>query len=67
MGVVKTWQEQCLRAAENGLRRRPQDEDALKDKQIKKLKKKIGNLVLENEVLPEALKPYPLAPEMSDG
>ena len=64
---VENWQEQFLRAAENGLRRRPKDEEALKDEQIKKLKQKIGDLVVENDVLREALKPYPLAREMSDG
>ena len=30
---LENWQEQYLRAAENGLRRRPKDEDALKDEQ----------------------------------
>jgi len=63
---VEGWQEQFLRSAENGLRRRPKDEDALKDEQIKKLKQKIGDLVVENDVLREALKPYPLDREMSD-
>lgn len=63
---VETWHEQFLRAAENGLRRRPKDEEALKDEQIKKLNQKIGELVVENDVLREALKPYPLAREMSD-
>ncbi|MCB9775744.1 MAG: hypothetical protein H6750_15655 [Nitrospiraceae bacterium] len=28
---VESWQDQYLRAAENGLRRRPKDEEALKD------------------------------------
>ena len=64
---VESWQDQFLRAAENGLRRRPKDEEALKDEQIKKLNQKIGELVVENDVLREALKPYPLAREMSDG
>ncbi|MDR4485646.1 MAG: DUF1153 domain-containing protein [Nitrospirales bacterium] len=63
---VEGWQEQFLRSAENGLRRRPKDEEALKDEQIKKLKQKIGDLVVENDVLREALKPYPLGREMSD-
>ena len=65
---VEGWQEQFLRSAENGLRRRPKDKDeeALKDEQIKKLKQKIGDLVVENDVLREALKPYPLGREMSD-
>ena len=66
VGEVENWQEQFLRAAENGLRRRPKDEEALKDEQIKKLKQKIGDLVVENDVLWETLNPYPLAREMSD-
>ena len=63
---VEGWHEQFRRAAENGLRRRPKDEEALKEEQIKKLKQKIGDLVVENDVLREALKPYPLAREISD-
>ena len=63
---VEQWQEQYLRAAENGLRRRPKDEEALKDDQIKKLQQKIGELVVEHDVLREAMKPYSLAREMSD-
>ena len=35
----------------------------MKDEQIKKLKQKIGDLVLDNDILREALKPYPLGPE----
>ena len=66
VGEVESWQEPFLRAAENGLRRPPKDEEALKEEQIKKLKQKIGDLVVENVVLREALKPYPLAREMSD-
>lgn len=58
--------EQFLRVAENGLRRRPKDEDALKEEQMKKLKQKIGDRVVENDVLREALKPYFLDREMSD-
>ena len=34
------------------------DEEALKDEQIKKLKQKVGELVLESDVLKEAVKPY---------
>jgi transposase-like protein len=33
---VEEWQERLLRAAENALRARPKDEEALKDEQIKK-------------------------------
>jgi transposase-like protein len=44
---LKDWRERFLRGAENTLRARPNDEDALKDGQIKKLKQKLGELVLD--------------------
>ena len=64
---VEEWQEKFLLGAENALRSRPKDEEALKDEQIKKLKQKIGDLVLDNDILREALKPYPLDRKTSDG
>ncbi|HBP90303.1 MAG TPA: DUF1153 domain-containing protein [Nitrospirales bacterium] len=63
---VEGWQDQFLRAAENGLRRWPKDEDALKEEQMENFKQKIGDLVVEHDVLREALKPYPLGRKMSD-
>ena len=63
---VEDWREQFLLGAENALRSRPRDEEAVKDEQIKKLKQKIGDLVLDNDILREALKPYPLDRKTSD-
>ncbi len=63
---VEDWREKFLLGAENALRTRPKDEDVLKDEQIKKLKQKIGDLVLDNDILREALKPYPLDRKTSD-
>ncbi len=63
---VEDWREKFLVGAENALRSRPRDEEALKDEQIKKLKQKIGDFVLDNDLLREALKPYPLARKTSD-
>jgi len=63
---VEDWKDRFLLAGENGLRARPKDEEALKEEQIKKLKQKIGELVLDNDLLKEALKPYPLARGTSD-
>ena len=48
------------------MRTRPKDDEALKDDQIKTLKQKIGDLVLDNDILREALKPYPLDRKTSD-
>ena len=63
---VEDWREKFLPGAENALRSRPRDEEAVKDEQIKKLKQKIGNLVLDNDILLQALKPYPLDRKTSD-
>lgn len=45
---VEDWREKFLLGAENVLRSRPRDEEAVKDEQIKKLKQKIGDLVVCN-------------------
>jgi transposase-like protein len=63
---VEDWREKFLLGAENALRSRPRDEEAVKDEQSKKLKQKIGDLVLDNDMLREALKPYPLDRKTSD-
>ncbi len=63
---VEDWREKFLVGAENALRMRPKDEDAVKDEQSKKFKQKIGDLVLDNDMLREALKPYPLDRKISD-
>jgi transposase-like protein len=63
---VEDWREKFLLGAENALRTRPKDDEALKEEQVKKLKQKIGELVLDNDILREALKPYPLDRKTSD-
>ena len=42
---VEDWKERFLLGAENALRSRPRDDEALKDEQIKRLKQKVGELV----------------------
>lgn len=63
---IEDWRDKFLFGAENALRSRPKDDEAVKDEQIKKLKQKIGDLVLDNDILREALKPYPLDRKTSD-
>ena len=57
--------QQLVAAAENALRSRPKDEDALKDEQLKKLKQKVGELVLDVDILREAAKGRPTDPTTS--
>ena len=63
---VEDWREKFLAAAENTLRSRPKDDEALKDEQIKRLKQKVGELVLDIDVLKEAQKGRPFDRETSD-
>ena len=55
---VEDWRDRFLAGAENALRSRPRDEEAAKDDEIRKLKQKVGELVLDNDILREAAKPY---------
>jgi len=63
---VEDWKEKFLLAAENALRSRPKDEEALKEEQIKRLKQKIGELVLDIDILKEAMKGRPFEPKTLD-
>ena len=62
---IEEWQERFVAAAANALRSRPKDEEALKDEQIKKLKQKVGELVLDLDILREAAKGRPTDPTTS--
>jgi len=53
---VDDWKLRLLAAAHNALRSRPRDEDALRDEQIRRLKQKVGELVIEVDTLREALR-----------
>jgi len=65
VGEVEDWKEKFLAAAENALRSRPRDEDAQKDEQIKRLKQKIGELVIDMDIVKEAMKLRPFDPRTS--
>lgn len=52
---ISDWKERVLLAAHNALRSRPRDIDAIKDEQIRRLRQKIGELVVDVDVLKEAL------------
>jgi transposase-like protein len=55
---IEGWRDRFLAGAENALRSRPRDDEAVKDEEIKRLKQKVGELVLDNDILREAAKPY---------
>jgi CHAD domain-containing protein len=55
-----------LLAAENALRSRPKNEEGLKEERIKQLERKIGGMVLDMDILEEALKGRPFGEGTSD-
>jgi transposase-like protein len=62
---IEDWKERFFLDAENALRSRPKDDEALREEQIKKLKQKIGDLVMDIDILREAAKRQPQTPGLS--
>jgi len=56
---IEEWRERFLAGAENALRSRPLDDEAQKDHEIKRLKQKVGDLVMDIDILKEATKGHP--------
>ena len=52
---IADWRDRVLLAAHNALRTRPRDAEALMADQIRRLRQKIGELVVDVDVLKEAL------------
>jgi transposase-like protein len=63
---IEQWKEKFLAGAENALRSRPLDEEEVKDREIKRLKQKIGDLVMDIDILKEAQRGRPTVRQMSD-
>lgn len=61
---IESWKENFLMAGENALRSKPKDEEALRNEQVKKLQRKIGELVMDIDILKEAAKTRPTKPGM---
>ncbi len=63
---LEDWRERFLAGAENALRSRPADEDAQKDREIKRLKQKVGELVMDLDIINEAMKGHPSLRQLRD-
>jgi transposase-like protein len=61
---VEEWKERFLASAEKGLRSKPLDDEALKEAEIKRLKQKVGELVMDIDILKEAAKGHPTLRQM---
>jgi transposase-like protein len=63
---VEEWRERFLLAAENALRARPKEEDALREEEVNRLQRKVGELTMDLDILREAARQRPTTPGTSD-
>jgi transposase-like protein len=63
---VEEWRDRFLLAAENGLRARPKDDEALREEMVNRLKRKAGELTMDLDILREAARLRPTTPGTSD-
>src|SRR3984957_20352297 len=62
---VEEWRDRCLLGAENALRARQKEDDALREEEINRLKRKVGELTMDLDLLREAAR-RPTTPGTSD-
>ena len=63
---IDEWRDRFLTGAENALRSRPLGEEAQKEQELKRLKQKVGELVMELDVVKEAMQGHPSWRQMRD-
>jgi transposase-like protein len=63
---VEEWRDRFLLGAENALRARPKDEEALREEESNRLKRKVGELTMDLDILREAAKQRPTTPGTSE-
>jgi transposase-like protein len=63
---VEEWRERFLLGAENALRARPKEEDALREEEVNRLKRKVGELTMDLDILQVAARQRPTPPGTSD-
>ena len=63
---IEDGKERFFLGAENALRAKPKNDEALREEQIKKLKQKIGDLVMDIDILREVAERHPPTPGTSE-
>jgi transposase-like protein len=62
---VEAWRDRFLLGAENALRVRQKEDEALREEEINRLKRKVGELTMDLDILREAAR-RPTTPGTSD-
>lgn len=63
---VEEWRDRFLLGAENALRARPKEDEALREEEVNRLKRKVGELTMDLDILREAARLRPTPPGTSD-
>ena len=63
---VEEWRDRFLLGAENALRARPKEEEALREEELNRLKRKVGELTMDLDILRTANRSRPTTPGTSE-
>ena len=63
---VEDWRGRFLLGAENALRARPREDEALREDELNRFKRKVGELTIDLEILQTAARLRPTTPGTSD-
>ena len=63
---VEEWRERFLLGAENALRARPKKDEALREEELNRYKRKLGELTMDLEILRTANRLRPTTPGTSE-
>ena len=63
---LEEWRDRFLLGAENALRARPKEDETLREEEINRLKRKVGELTMDLDILREAARLRPTTPGTSD-
>jgi transposase-like protein len=63
---VEDWRDRFLLGAENALRARPKEDEALREAELNRFKRKVGELTIDLDILRTADRLRPMTPGTSD-
>jgi hypothetical protein len=63
---VEEWRDRFLLGAENALRARPKEDEVLREEEVNRLKRKVGQLTMDLDILRTAARLHPTTPGTSD-
>jgi transposase-like protein len=63
---VEDWRDRFPLGAENALRARPREDEALREEELNRIKRKVGELTMDLEILRTAARLRPMMPGLSD-